>query len=489
MWPFTPTPAAALRERLDSLSQHLAAENPVLVDAVGIYRDLDRIAYRMQLLPKDESFATRISWWPLISILGTFSAGKSTFINQYLGQDLQLTGNQAVDDKFTVICYGADAAPRTLPGMALNADPRFPFYEIGREIERASSGEGNRIDSYLQLKTCDAPPLKGKILIDSPGFDADAQRSSTLRITSHIIDLSDLVLVLFDARHPEPGAMSDTLQHLVGGTIQRTDAAKFLYVLNQIDTAAREDNPEQVVGAWQRAIAHEGLTAGRFYAIYSERAAVPIEDPARESRFRQKRDTDLAAIESRMEEVGVERAYRILGNLQALARHLQGQLVPELQEHLKAWRRTTLLLDAGLIGAVAAVFAGVLWGLRNTGATAALADAPLVTTAAVIIVLGGIHFWSRRMAARLRLKHIPAREAPGEPDLRRAFLAATRWQHSALVPRVRGWSRGTQKRLHAILRGAGTQIQRLNDRFTDPSGRSRATAEVPEPEAANRAEA
>lgn len=28
-----------------------------------------------------------------------------------------------------------------------------------------------------------------------PGFDADSQRTSTLRLTQHIIDLSDLVLV------------------------------------------------------------------------------------------------------------------------------------------------------------------------------------------------------------------------------------------------------------------------------------------------------
>lgn len=57
--------------------------------------------------------------------------------------------------------------------------------------------------------------LKGRILIDSPGFDADEQRKATLRITDHIIELSDLVLVFFDARHPEPGAMQDTLEHLI----------------------------------------------------------------------------------------------------------------------------------------------------------------------------------------------------------------------------------------------------------------------------------
>jgi predicted GTPase len=125
------------------------------------------------------------------------------------------------------------------------------------------------IDAYLQLKTCNAEQLRGKILIDSPGFDADSQRSSTLHLTQHILDLSDLVLVFFDARHPEPGAMRDTLEHLVATVVDRGDIKKFLFILNQMDITAKEDNPEEVVAAWQRSLAQAGLTAGRFYRSYN----------------------------------------------------------------------------------------------------------------------------------------------------------------------------------------------------------------------------
>lgn len=481
MWPFRYRVAKPLRERLDSLAEHVSRENPVLVEAVGIYRDLDQVAYRLGLLPRDESLAARISWWPLISVLGTFSAGKSTFINEYLGQHLQLTGNQAVDDKFTVLCYGEGPEPRTLPGMALNADPRFPFFEISREIERVSGGEGRRIDSYLQLKTCDSEQIRGKILIDSPGFDADAQRSSTLRITSHIIDLSDLVLILFDARHPEPGAMQDTLEHLVGRTVNRPDANKFLYVLNQIDTAAGEDNPEQVVGAWQRALAQKGLTAGRFYSIYAERAAVPIDDPNRRERFESKRDADLNAIRARMEEVSVERAYRILGNIQAQVRQLHETVVPTLQKHLRRWRRTTLALDGGLVVVLAAVFAGLAWAAWDTAWFRALMNEPVGLGVGTVVVLLAIHLWSRRTAARWSMARIPVREGPGQMDVRTAFRKSTRLPRSALFPRVGGWTLGLRRRLDAILRAAGTQIQTLNDRYADPSGQQK-TAESVRPE-------
>ncbi len=89
--------------------------------------------------------------------------------------------------------------------MALDADLRFPFYKMSQELEKVEAGQGGRIDAYLRLKTCPSERVKGLILIDSPGFDADAQRTATLRITDYIMDLSDLVLVLFDANRPEPG--------------------------------------------------------------------------------------------------------------------------------------------------------------------------------------------------------------------------------------------------------------------------------------------
>jgi GTPase SAR1 family protein len=236
-----------------------------------------RHSLRIGFLSAEESHATRVPWWPIIAVLGVYSSGKSTFINHYLGYELQRTGNQAVDDKFTVICFSRENTVRTLPGLALDADPRFPFYQMSRALEEITTGEGRRIDAYLQLKTCPSERVRGKILIDSPGFDADAQRTSTLRITRHIIDLSDLVLVLFDARHPEPGTMHDTLEHLVSDTIHRPDSSKFLYVLNQVDTTAREDNPEDVAASWQRALAQKGLTAGRFTASTIQRRPCPLQ--------------------------------------------------------------------------------------------------------------------------------------------------------------------------------------------------------------------
>lgn len=475
-----------LKKRLRSLEKHLAEENPVLLQTVASFRKLDRVCHGLGLLEPDDSLATRISWWPMISVLGTYSSGKSTFINHYIGENLQLTGNQAVDDRFTVICYTHGDDARVLPGLALDADPRFPFFRLSRSIEELAAGEGRRIDAYLQLKTCGGAKVRGKIIIDSPGFDADAQRTSILRVTDHIIDLSDLVLVFFDARHPEAGTMRDTLDHLVARTISRPDSNKFLYVLNQIDTTAREDNPEDVIASWQRALAQKGLTAGRFYRIYNPAAAVAIEDDTLRRRFETKRDVDLQDIHERMEQVSVDRAYRVVGTLEQTARDVQDLFVPRLQTLLAEWRRDVLRLDAVFFGLAAAAVGGwTLWtgswdglGFSHPAWAGLLALEPIWHTAllAAVLLAGGYgHAKLRSQAAAAVLARLA--KQPKDPhgtrfaeSLPRAFRNSTSGWRSIFLRRPAGWESRARRRIGDVLAEANGFVQLLNDRYTDPSG-------------------
>lgn len=478
--PFVEMPmrsSATSQSRTDSLEAHLKRENPLLLEPLAEFRRLDTIARRMGLLARHESFTRRVPWWPVVSLLGTFSAGKSSFINSYVGADLQRTGNQAVDDRFSVICYGEDSEPRTLPGSALDADLRFPFYRISGDIDDVAAGEGQRINNYLQLRTCKSEAVRGKILLDSPGFDADSQRSATLRITDRIIDLSDLVLVFFDARHPEPGAMRDTLEHLVAKTIHRDDASKFVFVLNQIDATAREDNPEDIVAAWQRALASSGLTAGRFLRIYDERTAPPIEDESLAKRFKAKKDEDLAEIHRRMTGVEVDRAYRVVELMTSAADTLAGKDgVGRLRSLLGRWRSRTLVYDAlAIVPVVAAGAAAMFW------ASDALTD--LIGTlfsgsargwllwAAIAVVTVGVHLLLRSIAAKQIARRIePASQQPFDLDIRRAFEGNTRWWRSIFSAHPKGWNFLARRRVARIRNQQERIVRRLNDRFTQPSG-------------------
>ncbi len=452
---------------VQNLERHLARENPLLVDVAKNFQTIDRVANDLGLLRPEQSTARQIPWWPLVSILGLFSSGKSSFINHFLGQKVQRTGVQAVDDKFTVLCYSPDPEVKTLPGLALDVDPRFPFYQISREIDEAMEGEGKRINAYLQLKTCNSENLKGKILIDSPGFDADAQRSATLKITKHIIDISDLVLIFFDARRPEPMAMRDTLEYLVKTSIDRYDSEKFIYVLNQIDVTAREDSLAEVVAAWKSALAERGLNVTHFYTIFSPEVEINCDNEYVKKRLEARRDRDLEEIHRRMRQVEVKRAYRVLSTLDTTTKELKDQAIPELVKALTGWRNWTLRLDtlvlAALVGAL--VFAGLTTGFwLNPMADAIAAAAALVVLGLFHWIVSGIFklYYRRRLARRQRQLGLRF-------NLVRAFNKCANWRLFA-TGRIRGWSKQVEQELEQIVNRADVLIQRLNDQMTNPSG-------------------
>ncbi len=475
-----------LESTLKQLKQHLKEENEILEEVVDSFRELDYVAYKLGFLSKEQSYATRISWWPMISVLGLYSAGKSTFINHYLGQKLQRTATQAVDDRFTVICFSSDKIVKTLPGIALDADPRFPFYKISKELEalEETSTENQRIDAYLQLKTCNAEQLRGKILIDSPGFDADSQRSSTLHLTQRILDMSDLVLVFFDARHPEPGAMKDTLEHLVATVVDRADIKKFLFILNQMDITAKEDNPEEVVAAWQRSLAQAGLTAGRFYRIYNSEVAIQIEDQQVKQRLDKKCQADLKEIKRRIEEVGIQRAYGVISLLEKTGENLEDKIVPQLTGLIQRWKKRTFWTEITFGIILIAILAFIIettigWKIFTN-----------LDTMTLDLIMGGLliaalifHLKMAKKAANKILKQMQTEIT--EDDTREGLMQAFRKNTSTfralfiwIISKPVGWSQRQHRRIHEVLNSVNNHyVPKLNDRFTNPSGKQADTLE------------
>ena len=82
--------------------------------------------------------------------------------------------------------------------------------------------------------------------------------------------------------------------------MNRADSGKFLYILNQIDMTAREDNPEDVVAAWQRALGDAGPDRRALLHHLQPGRGQPDRRPGQARRFEAKRDADLAEIHGRM---------------------------------------------------------------------------------------------------------------------------------------------------------------------------------------------
>ena len=276
--------------------------------------------------------------------------------------------------------------------------------------------------------------------------------------------------------------MRDTLDHLVSATINRSDSGKFLYILNQIDTTAREDNPEEVVAAWQRAMGERGLTAGRFFTIYNQEAASPIDDPALRARFEGKRDRDLADIHERMQQVEVERAYRIVAALEKTARSMSEKVAPALGGIIEKWRKRTLVGDAVLaillLGAFLAMsIQGGHWdGLSyQAGWWQWVTQSPLHawgSALAAYVIWLGIHYGVRHLAAKTLKGY--ARKLGKELDIRgdlaAAFQANTRPWRSIFSRKPAGWGRRSQRRVQQVIEDVDRYVQNLNDNFTNPSG-------------------
>jgi hypothetical protein len=212
---------------------------------------------------------------------------------------------------------------------------------------------------------------------------------------------------------------------------------------------------------------------------------INISDESLRHRFESKRDEDLKEIHERMQQVGVERVYRIIGALEKTARHIE-ETVPRVKDLVNRWAKGVLWRDTVAIGLLALALVGLgVWiggdavndSLSWIGAQAwAMATAVVACVAAV----GFLHYWARSSAARSVLKYI-ARTAstPFERDsLSGAFAKNSGVWHSIFRSDPVGWGRRTQRRLHAIVAEADRYVQTLNNQFANPSGPEKVDAEL-----------
>ncbi|MBW2678552.1 MAG: dynamin family protein, partial [Deltaproteobacteria bacterium] len=68
---------------------------------------------------------TNIKWRPQVLVLGNYSSGKSTLINDFLGADIQDTGQAPTDDSFTVITYDGTASSEGPVRVTEERDGKF----------------------------------------------------------------------------------------------------------------------------------------------------------------------------------------------------------------------------------------------------------------------------------------------------------------------------------------------------------------------------
>lgn len=200
----------------------------------------------------DVPLESNIKWRPQVLILGNYSSGKSTLINEFLGVDVQKTGQAPTDDSFTVITYGDpnedDPDQTTIrvleerDGKYLLNDPEYPFATMKKH--------GQRFISHFKMKRINSPFLQNLALIDTPGMlDSITEQDRGYNYQEVIGDLAqiaDLVLIMFDPH--KAGTVREAHISLRDTLPNRAFEDHILFVLNRIDECSNLNDLLRVYG-------------------------------------------------------------------------------------------------------------------------------------------------------------------------------------------------------------------------------------------------
>ncbi len=367
-------------KHLINIEKQFASTDPVLQKAVKVFQELDEVEFEMGLIDNDETTARKHSWWPLISTLGGYSSAKSEFINRYLGIHLHSSRH-----KFTVLQYTPQATSATLPGNALDADHRLPFYQISRNIEQVANGEGSKLNTYLELITINNPKLKTKLLIDAPVISPTAENKATGLLRKHVINISDLVLVFTDLFEADPSLISETVANIV----EQQDSNKFIFVIDHSEITLDPHKSQEIAAAWQRRLTEFGIHTGQFVVL--------------------SQNSDLSLIDQRINNLNNDRTYRILANLEKGIRDIDDVVINEVEASITTWKErcnaSTLIILGFLI--MLLLFAEIAMGILDL-----LLD-PIIGPAIILVILAiltPIHIIVSRVHAKFIINQLHKRQ-------------------------------------------------------------------------------
>ncbi|MGZ5029332.1 MAG: hypothetical protein ACXWAT_06850 [Methylobacter sp.] len=436
-----------------NLEKQFAADNPVLLKASRTFQELDQIEFDLGLIEMDETTASKNSWWPIISLIGGNSTAKARFINNYLGLDNLFSGVQTSSHKFTVLLHNNQPNPATLPGTALDVDHRFPFYQISRKIEQLQAGEGDRINSYLELKTINSDHLKGKLFIDAPNISAAPSSPVTSLLVKHTIENSDLALIftdIFDSTSP-------LVDEVIESIILHQDSNKFVYLIDIPATMLSSTTNSEIISSWQRKLAGLGLNTGQFIVLSSQEGNIAPQSSA-----------DFTLIDQLIANVGYNRTYRVLDSIEKNVREIHNVVIPEVKKAIGQWKDRSIFSSLIVLGFIAtlAIFAEIQFGVLEL-----LIDpiiGPIVIVVLLIIMIP-LHILFSKLHAKLIISQLNARQK----ELHLMENLAGNFEKNLTFSRMllpvsdpAGWNKKNKLRLAQVSSKTKELVQLLNDNFS-----------------------
>lgn len=169
---------------------------------------------------------------PQVLLIGQYSTGKTTFIQNLIGQSFpnMHIGPEPTTDKFIAVVHGQE--DKVIKGNSLTVVPELPFGGL--------SGFGASFLNKFEASVTSAELLESVTLIDTPGvLSGEKQRIARAYdfrdVMMWFADRSDLILLLFDAHKLD---ISDEFRSVIESLRPHDD--KVRCVLNKADQINRE---------------------------------------------------------------------------------------------------------------------------------------------------------------------------------------------------------------------------------------------------------
>jgi len=194
-------------------------------------RNLRTMAMLAAASPCSLSGSTRkkMKWKPIVLIIGNYSSGKSTLINEIIGTEIQRTGQAPTDDAFTVITSEGSDKPDEVPGSTLINDDNLPFVKFKQY--------GEKLTSHLCLKNIDSPKFENMAIIDSPGMlDATTEKDrgyDYMEVLGEFAKMADLIVLMFDPH--KAGTIKETYSAIRNTLPEKSGEDRIIFVMSRID--------------------------------------------------------------------------------------------------------------------------------------------------------------------------------------------------------------------------------------------------------------
>jgi small GTP-binding protein len=196
-----------------------------------------------------------------LAIVGEFNAGKSTFVNALIGQDVAPTGVLPTTATLHHLRYGPDPLARIeLEETAQHRTRIVPLSDLRRTIEVLGEGAVRRVDIELPLAF-----LTRVEVLDTPGFNAPNARHT--EAARRALEEADVLLWLLDASQP--------LKQSERVVLDEARAAKIpVQILIGKSDRVPESERSKILGMVERALAETGLASIAPPVLFSARLAL-----------------------------------------------------------------------------------------------------------------------------------------------------------------------------------------------------------------------